>query len=338
MSNIVCVTPTIRPDCHAKFVAAWGPLFREHDVTLVTVWDGDDPVAKVCHEPWVPDPTHTSFMKRSDLGERERRTVCRHTDGCRNLGFLVAADLDPDFVLTLDDDCYPVRDEWVNQNLPIGGYGRFVGYKDPIKAHLNALTKRYPVSWFNTAHNTDLYLRGFPERARVEAPAHLSHGVWVGTPDFDGETQLALEANGGVPLTLPYYVGPVPRGASFPLCGMNVMVTRTALPYLYYAPMGPDSGCEHLHRFADIFMGATLKGSFDDLGWACVTGYSTVHHTRASNARKNFEAEKLGREWLEMTYTEGPDAGRDAAVAYAHRYQESREDFAAMISSKLLRW
>jgi reversibly glycosylated polypeptide/UDP-arabinopyranose mutase len=152
----------------------------------------------------------------------------------------------------------------------------------------------------NTAHQDSEYLRGVPYNIREEAPVMLSHGVWIGTPDFDGETQLRLEKEGGIPKALPYYVGPIPKGVLAPICGMNVMIRKEALPYFYFAPMGPDSGVEGLNRFADIWMGIFLKREFDKLGWACYTGGSVIHHTRASDARKNREQEKLGREWNEI--------------------------------------
>lgn len=374
MSNkIVCVVPTIRPESHNAFVKAWTPLFEKYNVTLVTVWDGEDshitgsgPLAHLAHD---------APLRYSHLDTKYGDLFCRRTDACRNIGFVAAAHMNPDYVLTLDDDCWP----W-----PIREPGKAV---DPIQAHIDALNRRVPLSWMNTAHDTDLYLRGVPYGVRDEAPVMLSHGVWMGTPDFDGETQLRLEytkegmpnflpyrppVSNGVPYSLPYYVGPIPCGVLFPLCGMNVMVRREALPYLYYAPQGPDAGvtvpclkcggcggvlgiegwatfcpdCKGtgkvpaLHRFADIFMGVYLKRKFDELGWGCVTGYSTVLHTRASDARKNYEQEKLGREWMEkMTpwmNNEDPPGGYGSEMcSYFRSYEGKRNRYAALIESIL---
>jgi hypothetical protein len=202
----------------------------------------------------------------------------------------------------------------------------------------------------------------------------LSHGVWDGIPDFDGETQLRLQSDEGLLSTLPYYVGPVPKGVLFPLCGMNVMVRREALPYFYFAPMGKDAGpaeakpvCEAcggitgradmvcldcgkpytsvrnlevptLHRFADIWMGIFLKRQFDALGWACYTGASTVYHSRASDAQKNFEQEKLGRQWNEYVWGSNGDWDKtapDGLHLYLTAYRDKRERYAEVMRNIL---
>lgn len=290
--SIFCVVPTIRPEKIPAFRAAWDRLFRKHDVKLVVVTDGDDPVAE-----YVLPNGHVSITwSQCERSDERRGLFCRRTDAVRNLGFLLASTQYPDYVLTLDDDVHPLTAE-----------------PDPIEKHLEALSQRVPISWMNTAMddrqfaNRDNvekmpYLRGFPYKIREEAPVMASHGVWFNVPDFDGKTQLEL-SNGGkdpLPYSLPYFHGPVPRGCYFPVCGMNLMVHRDALPYLYFAPMGADSGFPDLHRFADIWMGILLKRHFDRLGWALYTGASVVDHTRASDPHKNVELEKLGMEWNEM--------------------------------------
>lgn len=347
--KIVCVVPTIRPERMEEFRRAWADPFAKHGVTLVTVWDGDALRVEI--------GSRAATWQFDELFLAQHRDLfCRRTDACRNLGFVCAARLKPDYVLTLDDDVHPP---------PEDGWNGIPEDYDPIAEHLRALSLRVPLGWMNTAHSGAPYLRGFPYSTRDEAPVMLSHGVWVGVPDFDGETQLRLSrpetvcplcrgaaatsdqscvkcagrgtvGGAGLPKTLPYYVGPVPKGVMFPLCGMNVMIRREALPYFYFAPMGRHSGvkcgrCDGdgkahgsdrpfewsgpgtypgpcpvcrgagspLHRFADIYMGLHLKQAFDRMGWACYTGASTVLHTRASDPHKNFEQEKLGREWLE---------------------------------------
>lgn len=305
MSKIVCVVPSIRETQMAEFRKAWAPLFEKHKVTLITVWDGDDPEVEYRRPDgkavdWA-DVTHTNVVYR-DL-------LCRRTDAIRNLGFVEATRiLNPDYILTLDDDVHP----------PAGS--------DPIQEHLDVLQRRVPISWMNTAHEDVIrviydepknnyitergkpgpYLRGFPYGIRDEAPVKVSHGVWVSVPDFDGKTQLELTNNGQnperLPYSLPYFRGPVPRGCYFPFCGMNVMIHRDALPYLYFAPMGPDSGVKGLNRFGDIWLGVILKRQMDSNDWAIYTGASTVIHTRASDPFKNVEQERLGIEWNEWAW------------------------------------
>lgn len=347
-SSICCVVPSIRPESMESFREAWAPLFERHQVTLITVWDGEEPRL----ETFYANGTYGAKDHPLDhnLIKGNRDLFCRRADAIRNLGFVEVASFHPepsqaDFILTLDDDVAP----------PAGS--------DPIQEHLDVLSRRVPISWMNTAMDEGLvtwkgdkvipgplnigpvpYLRGFPYGVRDEAPVMVSHGVWVNVPDLDGKTQLELTADGtrpqDIPYSLPYFRGSVPRGCYFPMCGMNVMVRKEALPYLYFAPMGPDSGvvetcseCEGgseeyynspdklrdapcskcggrgsvspLNRFADIWCGVLLKRHCDAVGWAIYTGASTVVHTRASDPHKNAEQERLGLEWNEWAWSLG---------------------------------
>lgn len=332
--KIVCVVPSIRPDSMSKFREAWRELFEKHQVTLITVWDGETPRVEIwTHGDLVPTGVDYFNVLEHNWIKPHRDLFCRYTDACRNIGFACAAGLKdrftPDYVLTLDDDVYP-SDPDVDEFFP----------NDPIQDHIDCLNKKVCLSWMNTAHNGSPSLRGMPYENREEAPVMLSHGVWTGTPDFDGETQLQLEATVGIPYTLHYYIGPIPRGVMFPLCGMNVMVRKEALPYLYFAPMGPDSGVKGLNRFSDIWMGVFLKREFDRLGWACYTGGSVVHHSRASDAKKNYEQEKLGRQWNEA-FGQGvpPEAvvgtlGKSPEfIQYFQSYADKRQRYADLIRS-----
>lgn len=374
MPKIAVVVPSIRDTQMVQFRKAWDHLFQKHGVTLITVWDGERPqVETKDYETGLT--TFWSEILDTPPWRDNRQLFCRYTDACRNIGFVYAASMKRfDYVLTLDDDVAPPDETW-------GWHGITTDY-DPIEEHLRVLSLKVPLGWMNTAHGESPYLCGFPYSLRDEAPVMLSHGVWVGVPDFDGETQLRLEGSGGLPPSLPYYVGPIPRGVLFPLCGMNVMVKAEALPYFYFAPMGPDTGtkaqCPNpkcgkphkgyveetrddgayrhvlchsckgtgewcpLNRFADIWMGVFLKREFDKLGWACYTGGATVHHTRASDARKNVEQEKLGREWTEkMAVTDRellhkvPVTERTPVsleyVKYFTKYHEQRSQYANLI-------
>lgn len=339
--KIVVVIPTVRPEQYKSFVGSWKSLFEKHEVTLVTVWDGETPRVDIWN--YRKDgPIETDYNQT--LYSTYKNLIYRYTDACRNLGFIVTAQLSPDYVLTLDDDVVP----WKGDDLSIATVADVRTLcPDPIQAHLDVLQRKATLSWMNTAHDTDLYLRGVPYGIRDEAPVMLSHGVWVGTPDFDGETQLQLEScmgkyTNGVPYSLPYYVGPIPKGVLFPLCGMNVMVRREALPYFYFAPMGVDTKIEGLNRFGDIWMGVHLKREFDRLNWACYTGRSTILHTRASDAKKNFEQEKLGREWTEhLTRYIDCDFGwrkglPDGFHDYMTMYRDKREQYKVLIDSLLV--
>lgn len=334
--SIWVVVPSIRPERADEFCAAWGPLLDRHGAILAVVWDGPSPAVQIINMRGGPVRKVTPDWDAYE----HHGLVCRGTRAVCNLGFLEAAKHKPDYVLTLDDDVAPLPGT------------------DPIQEHLDALNRRVSTSWMNTAmaematydeagnqtiwkgnwEDGPLYLRGVPYSVRDEAPVMVSHGVWVGTPDFDGQTQLRLQNEpNGVPYALPYYRGPVPAGVYIPFCGMNVMVRREVLPYFYYAPMGPDSGFPDLHRFDDIWMGARLREKCDRMNWAIYTGASTVLHTRASDPLKNAAAEKLGIEWNEYVYgnKEIDTLWPDGLGRYWNDYGRRADKFADVVSDML---
>ena len=265
---IAVVVPTIREKSYAEFLKAWGGLFEKHNVTLLTVWDGDNPALTVNNE---ESKYLDSFMDNTDL-------IYNKNDGVRNAGFYYIAKYLPEveYIITLDDDVKPIG--------------------DPIANHISALNMRVPTSWISTINGK--YPRGFPYKIRDEAEVVLSHGVWEGVKDWDAPTQLVM----GNP-DATFYKGAIPRGIYYPLCGMNLAFKRKMLPYMYYAPMGHRVG---LDRFADIWLGVISKRIIDENDWAVVTGYSKVLHERASNVWKNLQKEARGLE-LNEGFWEGEE-------------------------------
>lgn len=308
--KIACVVPTCRPERINEFRRSWDDLFKRHNIRLIVVYDGEHPVVANIN-PAYKDPV--AIVPVSALVPDELRDCfCRFTDSVRNYGFVYAAkSLEFDYVLTLDDDVAPPP------------------AKDPIAEHLSVMHKKCSTSWLNTAQGVtpdDIpYVRGFPYSVRKEATVHLSHGVWIGVPDFDARTQLAY--GDSIPKFLNFYRGPVPDLVNMPICGMNVMCSREALPLLYYAPMGDDSGFRNFHRFGDIFMGVNVLREFGDRNWAVWTGTSVVEHTRASDAHKNLVQEAAGLEAHDRWAVVG-DAAHDYFLAYREkrlRYQDYLE-------------
>lgn len=195
---IAVVVPTIRPESYQKFLEAWTPLFKKHDVILVKVVDGDIPTVNGV-------PVDEVMGDYSDL-------IFNKNDGVRNLGFAYVAYHYPaaDTIITLDDDTKPLG--------------------DTIQDHLGALQMKVCTSWLSTASE---FTRGVPYGIRNEAEVVLSHGVWEGVKDWDAPTQLV---RGNPDVT--FFKGPIPRGINYPMCGMNIAFKRKMLPYMYFAPMG----------------------------------------------------------------------------------------------------
>jgi len=84
---------------------------------------------------------------------------------------------------------------------------------------------------------------------------------------------------------------------------MNLAFKRKLLPWMYFAPQDLS---RNIGRCDDIWCGINVKRAIDKKGWAAVTGYSTVYHTRASNVWKNLVQES-GFMALNETYWEGDE-------------------------------
>lgn len=293
--TIACVIPTIRPEQYDRFIDAWLPLIEQHHVILITVWDGDTPLA-ICEG---------DKATAAELLGPDADLIYNYSDVCRNLGFAYVAARLPDVthILTLDDDCFPRG--------------------DTIADHLAALDRRYSLSWMSSS--PDASPRGMPYGVRNEAQAYVSHGVWYGNFDWDAQTQLD---NGNAPID-SFYQGPIPKGVLFPFCGMNVMVRREALPLFYFAPMGPRASLDGQiwDRFGDIWLGITLKRALDRRNWAMVSGYAAVEHTRASDVQINLKKEATGLEWNERFWSEG-----GSIHPYFGLYRVKRDRWAARIA------
>lgn len=278
---IAVVVPTIRPEQYKVFEAMWQELFERHQIKLLTVWDGDNPHVEVDGHEFTP----------SDIMGKDADLIYNKNDGVRNLGFAFIAKALPEieYVITLDDDLSPIG--------------------DTIQDHIDALEQRVSINWMSTL--VDDYPRGVPYNTRKESPVAISHGIWEGVKDWDAPTQL-VRGNPAV----NFYKGVIPKGALFPMCGMNLAFKREMLPYMYFAPMGYRVGMD---RFADIWMGIRAKKICDINNWAVVTGYASVLHDRASNVFTNLKKEAKGIE-LNETFWQG-----DMKDPYFREYAEQAE-------------
>lgn len=265
---IAVVVPTIRPESFKNFMEAWNPLFEKHNVEVISVWDGEKPELEYRGKRYTPD----------EIMGKYKGCLTNFNAGMRNLGFAYIAKYLPniEYIITLDDDVRPLG--------------------DTIKDHIRALKQSVPVSWMSTASE---YMRGFPYGVRDEAEVVMSHGVWVGVPDFDAPTQLVMGSHRKV----GFYQGPIPKGTLFPVCSMNLAFKRKLLPWIFQAPKVP---AMNIARVDDIWAGIVAKRAIDKEGWAAVSGLAAVHHERESNVFKNLQAEAVAME-LNETYWQGDE-------------------------------
>jgi len=202
-----------------------------------------------------------------ELGERSW-IIPRRTDCIRSFGFYKAYQMKPDMIVTLDDDCYPDHERF-------------------LETHWNALQQKHCTEWFQ--HYPGLRVRGVPYQLE-KAPTVLNIGLWSHIPDLDAKTQLTNPKYRSVRYEFNY---PAPRGYFVPVCGMNLAFKPEIIPAFYFLLMGQKYEYD---RFGDIWAGIFLKKICDHLGFIISGGEPYVRHERASDPYVNLEKEKPGLE------------------------------------------
>lgn len=165
------------------------------------------------------------------------------------------------WVIVLDDDCYPDGDMTV-RNL--------------INGHLESLQpKRMQMYW----QVTDPPSRGTPFSERdIEFPVAASMGFWSHVGDYDAPSQLVH----GATKEMEFYQEPI-FGRHFSLCGMNLAFD----PHLWW----PWWQFIDVPRFDDIWSGLLLQKEAYRRGYCFSLSGPTVRHSRQSNVWKNLRDE-----------------------------------------------
>ena len=172
-------------------------------------------------------------------------------------------------IFTLDDDCYPSRDDLV------GGHLRNL-HETP--------------AWESTVPG--LRVRGLPYRNfGGPLPVDVSVGLWVGHPDIDAVQSLANGARVAGSLLSDVRSRVMPSEQYFPMSGMNLAVRREAACLMYFPPMGHDSP---YGRFDDIWCGLIVQRVCRHLRRSIVCGRPVVEHMRASDPFANLIKEAPG--------------------------------------------
>lgn len=274
------VVPTNRPEHFARFLKEWHYLRSTlFDVTLYIV--EDNPTKKIK----VPELgckykhfTHKTIQK--DLGN-DSWIIPTHSSAIRSYGYLKAYQDGCEYILTLDDDCYPT-----SQNADISSliYNHYIALTVPTtySGYFSVGQYYYP--------NKDLEMRGYPFTYRANSCAVMSVGGWNYNPDLDAVTQLSL---GNPNLNIEKWgFTLVPKYLGVTLCGMNIMFRRDVIPISYFLLQGKEWGID---RWDDIWFGLFAKKILDQLSMPiAINSTAKIHHDRASNPLKNLYPEGIG--------------------------------------------
>jgi hypothetical protein len=261
-----------------------------------------------------------------------------NTDNRRNVGFLRAWEHGAEVLVSIDDDnyCRP-GDDFVGAHQVVGQpAGSLAGFR---------VADGGP--WFNICEllepETDgpLYPRGFPYSARsAAARAELgpatgrsaarvvaNAGLWVGDPDVDAVTRLALAPRIRGASSDAVLLGPATWS---PVNTQNTAVARDAIPAYWYVRMGFALQGMTIDRFGDILSGYFLQKCAKHLGDTIRLGSPVAeHHRTPHDSFRDLHAELPGMVLLEGLLPwlrEVPLSGDSYADAYASLAAALREE------------
>lgn len=331
MKKIALVVPTIREDSFREFVSRWDEIGLFEHVDLIVMEDNP-----TCTFPVTVQTHHFSWATiEADLKEKSW-IIPRRSDTVRSYAYYKAWKLGYEFILTLDDDCYPCTPA---EGIKYDGEGF-------VKNHMEQLTGR--TRWHNTLNAVKP--RGVPfYNIGKNMFVILNHGLWGNVLDYDAPYQLANP----IPEKWTFDNKIVPNGMYFPMCGMNVMWKAEATPLMYHLLMGqvvghPDSlhKVEHVNgvaqlmleklpfdRFGDIWAGLFMKKIVDICCLQVSTGMPYIRHERASNPFTNLRKEANGIEvnekiwefvdaWIPTESTTWSAVALSPARRLAHLYMD----------------
>ena len=301
MSDTALVVPSIRKDSFERFINEWQPTGLFDRVDLILMEDNSSPIFDVgaFMSGHAFNFVHLSWLDINNKSWSE--IIPRRSDTVRSFAYWwVWSQKKYDYMMTLDDDCYPEP-----------------GYEKLDLMHKQMLTR---TKWMNTLNS--VRPRGTPYYNLGKRDIHINHGLWTGILDYDAPQQLVNP----VPEVFTHDNRIVPNGAYHSFCGMNAMWRREAIPLSYHMLMGQATNGALLEklpfdRFGDIWCGVIQKKICDHLRWSVSTGTPYIHHDRASNTFTNLRKEANGIEvnewfWEKIDAIKIQDSCDDAASCY----------------------
>lgn len=246
-----------------------------------------------------------------------KKIIPYNSDNRRNVGFLMALEREPDFIISVDDDNYPLEDE------------DFFGFHSIVGERKYLPVIRTDSKWFNVCDLLEkkpkqkIYPRGFPYRKRWKektitqdyrkVKVVLNEGLWLTDPDIDSITRIYRNVK------ITHFKGrqiALDLGVWSPINTQNTSLTLEILPAFYFILMGERIDGQLIDRFGDIWAGFFTKKIIDELGYYVSFGHPICNHLR--NTHNLFEDLKyevgaiayteLLTEWLENVSLRGKDA------------------------------
>jgi hypothetical protein len=206
-----------------------------------------------------------------------------NSDNRRNVGYLMALERGCDFVISIDDDNYPLEGVDVFHEHAVVCCGR--------ESHLvvessTGFLNICDLLEFEAPAQTP-YARGFPfyarhkkeisESSNQSGEIHINAGLWLGDPDIEAISWL---------VSAPRVTGfgntsrVLGKKTWSPINTQNTALRRDVMAAYYYVRMGyPIAGCE-IDRYGDIFAGYFAEACVKHLGGLIRVGTPVAEHRR----------------------------------------------------------
>jgi hypothetical protein len=304
--QVTIVVPTIREQNLYQFLKAWEPQFASYKCNIIIIEDNPERTfeiprcdLKIEHYSWKEID--------KELGKKSW-IIPRRTDCIRSFGYYKSWQQQPDIIITLDDDCFPVDEDFIGKH--------FRKLSEPGVSN----------AWISTGESVKPRGMPYENLSRVQECV-INHGLWTNVPDWDAITQLANKRN---PQEFKPVEQVIPRGMYFPMCGMNLAFKPLVVPAMYFLLMGRDWPYD---RFGDIWAGIFVKKICDHLGYCIKSGEPFVEHKRASNVWANLKKEMPGYEVNEILWAEV-----DRIVLRGLNFGEAYKELAEKIPMKGEYW
>jgi len=222
--------------------------------------------------------------------------------GCHaetSFGFLVAYEEEPDLVIELDDDVFPIESH------------NFVHQHACNLFNQDGVTVYSTNKWYNTMENLklnvhdDVFPRGHPYAQETRNQDYiwkndggecvLNMGLWAGYPDLDALTIVhccGLDGRGNIKSNdLKRSKVIAGKKTYFAVCSMNTSFAPKIIPAFYQLYMN----FMNINRFDDIWSGILLKKIADDMDEKICLGKPLLYHNkRPRNVFKDLGEEANG--------------------------------------------
>jgi hypothetical protein len=204
------------------------------------------------------------------------------TDNRRNVGFLMALDRGAELLISIDDDNFCLGDsDFVGEHAIAGETASFAPAESSD-------------GWFNiggklaTDTPVEIFPRGFPYTARrrartltaeaeQSARVAMNVGLWIGDPDVDALSRIAIGPRVSSADASPVFLG---KRTWSPINTQNTAVARDLIAAYYYVRMGFSLGGLSIDRYGDIMSGYFCQACVKARGEAIRIGSPVADHIR----------------------------------------------------------